>query len=94
MPAGLQTWNADGTLQIDITTQLTTYLGQVTIGLSAGQINDVRLRNGTAWFFFSASTGLAYDTDYPLVTINKAAGTISWSSRVEGGPMVLAYGVF
>ena len=65
MPVGLQTWRADGTLSLSITTRLLKVLGRVyfpSFNLTAGgsvpsnvngSLQDGRLANGELFYFFT-----------------------------------------
>lgn len=50
MPAGLQCWRADGSLVLDTSTRLATFVGTVNTGTSAGSIWTDTTK-GTPWAF-------------------------------------------
>lgn len=50
MPVGLQCWDVNGNLTLDVTDRLTRVLGTVETGTSSGSVTDANLANGTPWF--------------------------------------------
>lgn len=87
MAQGLQTFNSDGSVDIEITDRLPRVLGTVTIGGSqtSGRINNdgITANNNLWWFMISATTDFsAADKTVPTYeypTITQGDGYFDWS---------------
>lgn len=85
LAAGLQVFDADGNVIVDLPTRITKYLGVAETGVVDGSITDDELLGGTGWIIGAKQT-LIYDPDgspnnyniwYPKFTIS--GNTISWT---------------
>lgn len=103
MAQGLQTYNADGSLDTDITTRLPRYLGSVSISASqsSGTIRNQYINEYTdIWYFllsastsFSAAQGNQVTYEYPV--IEKGNGYLKWSfPSGRNLSCTLLYGVY
>lgn len=97
MPAGLQCFNAQGQLTVDITDNLPRFIGSVVTGTSPGSISIPA---------FASGRGFAYSTDFsdfnagdavnrPIFQVSTSGISWSWGS---GPPIlrsiIILYGVF
>lgn len=73
MPQGLQVFNADGSLQFDLTNRLMRTLVGITTGTSNGSLGVPALVQGTALIAMDVS---GTNADPPTVTV--AGTTVSW----------------
>lgn len=73
MPQGLQVFNADGSLQFDLTSRLMRTLVGITTGTSNGSLGVPALVQGTALIAMDVS---GTNADPPTVTV--AGTTVSW----------------
>lgn len=89
-------YNADGSLQINLASRLTKYLGSIEINLNAsGSLVDSRFLEGTGWY-----SCLNVDTNFrdnmpPVVTFSDS--TMTWTRGSFGAayiPATLVYGVY
>ncbi len=89
-------YNADGTLQINLASRLTKFLGSLTINLNAaGSIVDSRLLEGTGWYACLNTDTNFRDNITPSVSFS--GNTMSWSQGSYGAgyyPGTLIYGVY
>ena len=76
MPQGLQVWNENGVLQIDVTSRLGILLGNVDTGTSDGSITVSNFSLGTPYFF---ATALSLIPPYGLIPAVWVSGnTLNW----------------
>ena len=54
---GLQIFDANGNLKLDVTDSLTRVIGDFETGLTNGSISDLELLNGTPWYIVSMNQG-------------------------------------
>lgn len=96
MPQGLQVWDENGQLEVDVTSRLTRIIGSFTTteGVNvSGSVVDDRLLDGQPWYVIQQTP-----SSRPWLPIISISGnTISWSSR--GGSSVtrsvnVVYGVY
>lgn len=80
MPAGMQCWDEQGRLTVDLTTRLARVLGTRYIDGTAGSLMDENLTQGEAFAVFQPE-GLFYhisgDAPRPMIVIS--GNTILWS---------------
>lgn len=88
-----EVYNADGSLQMNLASRLTKYLGSVRVGTSAGSLTDPGLAQGTPWYLFAgeAQTRLRM---WPLPEITFANQTMYWTASAPEEQMVVLYGVY
>lgn len=82
-------YNADGSLQLDLSNRITTILGTVLIS-DAGSMNVPALARGTLFYVFNPQVGANTLGRYPKVTQNST--TLSWDK--PGIPCYMTYGTF
>ncbi|MCY1197858.1 hypothetical protein D3C85_1700840 [compost metagenome] len=77
MPAGLQVFNADGSLQFDSSTRLTRVLGYLWAGSNGSHIDD-QLWRGAPFYFIAPTSMVSIDSyaNFPQVSIS--GNTVSW----------------
>ncbi|TWH49586.1 hypothetical protein [Sporomusa sp. KB1] len=100
MPAGLQCWDADGNLTLDITDRLTRVLGTIQTGTSDGSITDNNLLLGTPWYFTYYLDDNHFWRSRPL-KISFSSNILSWAFISTGGnyqntniDTMILYGVY
>lgn len=96
MQAGLQTFYADGTVDIDTSTGLPRYLG-TTPSLWSGSITVAEWAENRPWFIISG--GFVNNPHQVRYTSTSISGTtLSWSTPNPGGsnpqPPVIVYGCY
>lgn len=86
MAQGMQVYNEDGTLDVDVTSRLPRLLGSATIGGSktSGTIQNagITANNNIWWFLLSATTNYAASygdkVQYEYPTITQGNGCLNW----------------
>lgn len=103
---GLQIFDENGELVLDLTTHLTKILGTINIPKTNGRLTDARIAGGTLWFTvaklndYKACYGMtAYNKETFLPKITQEGNDIVWSYKDgESGKfrtgLTLIYGVF
>ncbi len=103
---GLQIFDENGELVLDLTTHLTKILGTINIPKTNGRLTDARIAGGTLWFTvaklndYKACYGMtAYNKETFLPKIIQEGNDIVWSYKDgESGKfrtgLTLIYGVF
>lgn len=103
---GLQIFDENGELVLDLTTHLTKILGTADIPKTNGRLTDARIAGGTLWYTvarldgYKACYGMnAYDKETFLPKITQEGNDIVWSYKDgESGKfrtgLTLIYGVF
>lgn len=98
MAQGMQVFDANGKIRVDVTSRLQKYLGKFKIDgtQSSGSIINSELVNGDLWYFFLASTPnfTAKDTPRSVPTITKSGDTLTWKFSNGAIPCTLVYGVY
>lgn len=92
-----EVYNADGSLQMNLSSRLSKFLGSITIELGAsGSIYDDNLKLGTPWHCcVSAQEATAGGTFLPDISVSN--GTLTWNRNFFGSTNLLAtiiYGVY
>lgn len=88
-------YNPDGSLQLNLASRLTKYLGSINVNLSvSGSHYDPELLNGTPWYFVFVPAGYnpaAFKN--PEITFDN--GTLKWTVGTNMTTMgAIAYGVY
>ena len=86
MAQGLQIFNGNGFLMLDITDRLPKFLGTANISSSAssGTVYNSEIGDGDLWWFIVSSsypdkeTTLGAETEYHYPTITKGNGCFTW----------------
>lgn len=98
MPAGLQVFDANSNLILDISDTITRIIGSVDVASGAsGSVYSDALKTGRGWYYvFTRGTwGIA---NVPVVTFNQTTGIMSWSYPSSGSSYNAAawiiYGVY
>lgn len=81
MAVGLQVWDANGNLVVDITDRLSKILGTVYTGSSNGSVTVSGLSEGEPFCTacpIAVQGGNLFNLIPPRITINKEANTVSW----------------
>jgi hypothetical protein len=81
-------YNADGTLQLDLSSRITKVLGTLYI-TGAGSLSNAGLAAGTLFYVFNV-TGQYIKPGYPTITQNGT--TISWTAPPS--PVHMTYGIY
>lgn len=83
--------NADGTVQLDLSSRITKFLGTVTVTLGSGSISVPGFAAGRAFYFtFPSVDGI--NRTAPDVTIS--ATTLSWTATANSAGTQIGYGIF
>ena len=102
MPQGLQVFDENGTLLVDVTDRLVKYLGVVQIDGTNGSITNDELSEGNLWYYplniKMPPPTPSIHTEYHMPTITKNSKSISWDYGSHPADkrlsMVLLYGVY
>lgn len=92
MPQGLQVWDDQGRLLVDLGDWLGRLAGSVSVGVStAGSVTNALLTTGTPFFIWipSSAEPPKGEQNVPIVTFSGA--TMSWSGIADSGSII--YGV-
>ena len=89
MPQGLQVFDENGNIKVDIQDRLCKYLGTFDTGTSDGRINDSRLDAGTMWIvpyyaevpddYNVANMGWGVDETRMFPQYTQVSGGITWT---------------
>lgn len=92
MAAGLQVWDANGVLVLDLTDRLTRKMGEliITAGV-AGSILVPQPSTGQLWFAFSPDQNQSFITWLPKIT-KSGNQTLSWVYEKSGNYPINAVG--
>lgn len=83
--------NADGTVQLDLSSRITKFLGTVTATLGSGSISVPGFAAGRAFYFTFPNSDDA-NRIAPNVTISGT--TLSWTTTVNSAGARIGYGIF
>ena len=95
MAAGLQVFDENGTLVVDMQTRISKVLGTVTTDWrtgSVGSLTDERLLDGTMWY---AITELDFGGDYSALEVKVNGSTLSWAQKhpsIDGHTLIAENG--
>lgn len=80
MPTGLQCWDANGNLTVDLTSRMTRLLGEINQG--AGSIQEPALAEGIAFVLpILDQNGLMYPENLRVPTISGT--TVTWTTAAH-----------
>jgi hypothetical protein len=92
MPQGLQVWDDQGRLLVDLGDWLGRLAGSTPVTLNtAGSITNVLLQSGTPFFVWVPSTEEAVTGATTMPSVTFSGSTMSWSSVPVSGTLI--YGV-
>ena len=92
MPQGLQVWDYQGRLLVDLGYWLGRLAGSTPFTLNtAGSITNVLLQSGTPFFVWVPSTEEAVTGATTMQSVTFSGSTMSWSSVPVSGTLI--YGV-
>ncbi|MFR1863179.1 MAG: hypothetical protein ACLTJQ_07100 [Dialister invisus] len=102
MPQGLQVFDENGNIVVDVTNRLIKYLGVVEINGTDGSLTNVELSEGDLWYYplniKMPPPTPSIHTEYHMPTITKNSKSISWDYGSHPSDkrlsMVLLYGVY
>ena len=95
VPQGLQVFDANGALILDITDRLTRILGEVNTGAVAGSVTDSGLSSGTLWYIAFRVDGAMWSSADADLAISISGTTLSWSYGTGTAQnMTITYGVY
>ena len=78
MAQGLQVFDANGKVVVNMQTRISKVLGEVTTNRQDGSLTDARLLDGTMWY---AITELDYGGDYSALEVKANGSTLSWTQK-------------
>lgn len=78
MTTGLQTFDEQGNLVIDLTSRLVRYMGYLDVTNSAAGSKAISIPAGTTFFYFIVPLENIYPTKYP-VDAKYENGVLSWT---------------
>ncbi len=98
MASGLQVWDADGNLMVDLTTRLCKFLGTVTVGSGSAATGYVTVpeftQNGNEGFFYRAD-GAYFDYSQRAAVFYIDGNRLYWQFPTSARPaQTVNYGVF
>lgn len=93
MPQGLQVWDANGVLTLDITNRLTKVVGQIsTISNVAGSLTvPDTIGGGSVWFACQPNYKVILYQPYPP-NVTLTGRTINWSAAPQA--IIIEYGIY
>jgi hypothetical protein len=92
MPQGLQVWDDQGRLLVDLGDWLGRLAGSAAVTAStAGSITNVLLQSGTPFFVWVPATEEAVTGATTMPSVTFSGSTMSWSSVPVSGTLI--YGV-
>nr|DAE53983.1 MAG TPA: hypothetical protein [Bacteriophage sp.] len=104
MTQGLQVYDANGNIILDVTDRITKYLGAILINQTDGSITDARVNEGDLWYLYlyarSHQSGMTNGTYYNYgPTLTKGDGVINYAypssaSSNEKMTVYVLYGVY
>lgn len=92
MAQGLQCFDANGNMTLDVTDRLTRVLGEFNTGTFSGSLTDTNLSSGTPWYILRAAASSYSEAS---CTISFGLQSISWTFG-SGTPISknITYGVY
>lgn len=99
MPVGILVYDADGNLQVDLTTKIARTLGEYTLTTSSANTgyiaqNDDRLAQGTPWYFAIPITPSLWNGYEPVLTFVGNNLTWSWPDPAYKNTVYILWGVY
>jgi len=101
MTQGLQCFNSDGVMTLDVTNRLTRVLGEFNTGTANGSLADIALTTGTPWWIAIPTSEININADNMAKALNISVSgqIISWTFTSPYSPTVyvnhkIIYGVF
>ncbi len=92
MPQGLQVWDDQGRLLVDLGDWLGRLAGSAAVTINtAGSITNVLLQSGTPFFVWIPATEEAVTGATKMPSVTFSGSTMSWSSVPVSGTLI--YGV-
>jgi hypothetical protein len=92
MPQGLQVWDDQGRLLVDLGDWLGRLAGSAAVTINtAGSITNVLLQSGTPFFVWVPATEEAVTGATTMPSVTFSGSTMSWSSVPVSGTLI--YGV-
>ncbi len=92
MPQGLQVWDDQGRLLVDLGDWLGRLAGSAAVTINtAGSITNVLLQSGTPFFVWIPATEEAVTGATTMPSVTFSGSTMSWSSVPVSGTLI--YGV-
>ncbi len=96
MPWGVQTWNADGSSQIEMTSSLGRVFGKIAVQEGqSGSLSDARFAQGQPFYFTIPLSPDANIARPPEVTFAGSVMSWTWTSDsvFKSAPTLIIYGV-
>lgn len=88
-------YNADGSLQMDLSSKLSKYLGAINVNLSAsGSHTDADLSKGTPWYYVCIPSSVNV-RGFRNPSVSFSGGVMSWASETNFVTMgAIIYGIY
>lgn len=100
MPQGLQCFDANGNLILDVTDRLTRILGEVNTGTTSGSMVDNNFLSGSPFYLVQTTLTDFKRTAVPI-SVSISGNTLSWSfvhsyrgASYQLVPYIIVYGVY
>jgi hypothetical protein len=91
MPSGIEIYDNQGRLTMDLTIRISRLLGSVQTGQAAGSLSTGDFQMGTPYWFTPSSSD-NFSTNGPLKKdISITGTTLTWT---DGAPVTIFYGVY
>ena len=96
MPAGLQVFDENGKVVVDMTSRTSKILGRVTVGEKDGSLTDERLLDGNMWSQIeSINLNIGYmKWTYGGLKITSNGSKLSWQHIDSSVGYVFIYGIY
>ena len=96
MPAGLQIFDENGKVVVDMTSRTSKILGRVTVGENDGSLTDERLLDGNMWSQIeSVNLNIGYlEMSFGGLKITSNGSTLSWQHMGSSVGYVFVYGIY
>ena len=89
MTAGIQVFNANGGLVLDVTSQsvrvLHAYFLNPNYSGPTGSFTDSRMNAGNVFYIYQGQAGPSYPNTFPAITVS--GNTLSWDFTNSQGPL-------
>lgn len=96
MPSGLQIYDENGNLTLDMTDTTAKYLGQISVGATgasttqSGTITDGNFSLGQLWWLSTLPASSSYSQS---ITVNISGNTLTWVAGANTPAFLFFYGV-
>jgi hypothetical protein len=96
MLQGLQCFDDNGNIILDVTDSLTRYLGAIHTNGTNGSIYNAELLSGRLWYEVISDSCYQFSSKPSSIGITLVNGTLSWAYEISSNtvPVTIIYGVY